>query len=604
MAPEQIEGRPVDYRTDIFAFGCVLYEMIAGKPAFEGRSAQTVMAAILECDNRNFDELQAPPAMKEIVANCLRHDPEARWQTAHDIRMAIPLAARTELSDSRRPWQRAFPWIAAGVATGALALALALRPKPAQEELRTFTVLAPENTKVIYEAVISPDGRFLAMVADGTLWVRPLASLTAKRVGESTEASHPFWAPDSSAVGFFADGKLKRVAAGGGLPQTLAAAPSTGGGVWSEKGFIVYGPSNLGLYRIPAVGGAATQLTIVAPGQITHEAPMLLPNGRLMYSAWGTPDSAGLFAAEIPANGPVAHAERLLKGGEYSLWGCASFGEQDTCTLLFAHDRVYAQRFEFKPMRLRGSATEVRLAGQSSPVQTISVSKNGIAVITTPGNARTTVVALDRTGRTKRVIAEAADQNNLGLSPDGTEVAITRIGESLDIWLHNLERGSVRRLTSNPSADGVPVWNPDGTRVVFASWRDGHSNLYVKNAHGSAPETRLLASDSDKYPTDWSRDGRLLMYETVSAETGWDLWVLPTNAGANSAAPQAYVRTEWSDRDGDSPRTGGGWRTRRTRAAGPRFTSRAFRQESASGRSLTGAAASRFGGAMAGSCIS
>ena len=122
----------------------------------------------------------------------------------------------------------------------------------------------------------------------------------------------------------------------GGLPQTLAAAPSTGGGVWSEKGFIVYGPSNLGLYRIPAAGGAATQLTIVAPGQITHETPMLLPNGRLMYSAWGNPDSAGLFAAEIPANGPVAHAERLLKGGEYSLWGCASFGEQDTCTLLFA----------------------------------------------------------------------------------------------------------------------------------------------------------------------------------------------------------------------------------------------------------------------------
>jgi predicted Ser/Thr protein kinase len=548
MAPEQIEGRSLDHRTDIFAFGCVLYEMIAGKPAFEGRSAQTVMAAVLDCDNRNFDELQAPAAVKEIVVACLRRDPDARWQAAHDLRVALTLAAHTESSDSRRPWQRAFPLIAAGVAAGALALVLALRSKPAQEELRTFTVVAPEDTKLIDEAIISPDGRFLAMVADRRLWIRPLASVAVRPVGESTEAHGLFWAPDSSAVGFFADGKLKRVAAAGGPPETLAATPGDGG-AWSETGFIVYAPLNGGLYRVPAGGGPTTQLTALATGQLVHVMPNFLPDGRLMYSAGGTPDSSGVFVAEVPANGPVVNAQRLFKRGYDSL-GCVPSGERDTCTLLFVHDHVHAQSFQFKSMRLRGSATEVHVPGESLPASSINVSKNGIAVIRTPHASLSNVVAFDRTGHTQTVITETAGTFNLSLSPDGTELVFARGRESMDLWLRNLERGDVRRLTSHPADDAMPVWSPDGTRVAFASWRDDRSNLYVINAHGSTPETRLLGSDANKYPTDWSRDGRFLLYEAGSPETGQDLWVLHTDAGANVTASEPYLRTQWNEGQG------------------------------------------------------
>ena len=550
MAPEQVEGRPVDHRADIFAFGCVLYEMIAGKPAFQGQSPETVLSAVLDCDSRDFDELQPLLVVKEIVKGCLRRDPDARWQSAHDIRMALPLAAASGPAAALRTWPRVVPWVLVALCVVAAALAFALRPRaPRPEQMVALTVLAPEGTKSIREARISPDGRFIAMVADGRLWIRPLASATAKPVDESTEAQAPFWAPDSSAVGFFAEGKLKRVTVGSKVPQTLAPAPAGGGGAWSDAGFIVYAPGgDPSLYRIPAGGGPPSQLTTVAADQVTHHTPILLPNGRLMYGAYGTDAAEGVWVADIPAAGRVAHAHQLIKGS--IPLGCALSSERETCTLLFAKDRVYAQSFDLRTMQLRGNAIEVRVPGQSAPLYSMSVSRNGVAVIERPEDEATTVVALDRTGQVKKVIAPAAPHANLALSPDGTELAIARAGESLDLWLHHLVRGTVRRLTSDPAADGVPVWSPDRSRLAFASWRDGGSNLYVKEAHGSAPERRLLASNANKYPTDWSHDGRYLMYETLSTETGWDLWFIRTDTAFNGAAPEAYLQTEWNEHEG------------------------------------------------------
>jgi WD40 repeat protein len=551
MAPEQIEGRPLDHRVDLFAFGCVLYEMIAGKPAFQGRSPQTIMAAVLDCDNRQFDELKAPAAFRQIVTGCLRRDPEARWQSAHDIRMALPLASPSEPAPVGPAWRRVLLWIATGLCAALAALAFVLWPRVQRpEQMRVLTILAPGDTKSIETARISPDGRFLAIVADGRLWIRPLASLAAQAVEESTEARMPFWAPNSSAVGFFAEGKLKRVSVGSTVPQTLTPAPEGNGGAWSEAGFIVYAPSGTSsLYRIPESGGPATPLTDVAANQVSHRNPTLLPSGWLMYGAYGNGEGAGVWVAQMPQKGLVTRAEQLLKG-PYDVLGCAPSSEPEVCKLLFTRDRVYAQPFDFRSKRLRGSAIEVRAPGQSSTAHSISVSRNGIAVIERSEDADTAVIVLDRTGRTQKVVAPAAPQINIALSPDGTELAIARFGESLDLWLHDIRRGTVRRLTSNPAADGVPVWSPDGSRLAFASWRDGGSNLYLKEAHGSAPETRLLASNAHKYPTDWSRDGRYLMYEASTKETSWDLWVLRTDAAANGAAPEGYLRTEWNEQDG------------------------------------------------------
>ncbi len=213
--------------------------------------------------------------------------------------------------------------------------------------------------------------------------------------------------------------------------------------------------------------------------------------------------------------------------------------------------QVYAQPFEFKRTQLRGTATEVRIPGLSSPVSSLSVSRNRVAVFELLGADFSTVVAIDRSGRIKNVIAPLGPYANLALSPEGNELVIAQGTEALDLWLHNLRRGTVSRLTSHPAADGVPVWSPDASQVAFASWRDGgDSNLYVKRVHGSAPETRLLASHGNKYPTDWSRDGGYLMYQEAAVGTGWDLWVLRTDRLANGTAPQVYLKTDWNEQDG------------------------------------------------------
>jgi tRNA A-37 threonylcarbamoyl transferase component Bud32 len=556
MAPEQIEGGPLDHRTDIFAFGCVLYEMIAGKLAFKGGSPHSVMQAVLDCDNRDFQELQAPEAVKAIVSGCLRRDPDARWQTAHDIRMALSSLGTSEAAPSGRAWGRVVPWIAAALFATAAMLWFALRPRVAPpEEMRVLTVVAPEGTKSIQTARISPDGRFLAIVADNRLWIRPLNSPVARPVEESFEAHRLFWAPDSSAVGFFAEGKLKRVAAAGGVPETLAPAPDGWSGAWSGAGFIIYAPSNSGLYQVPANGGPATQLTALVSNQISHDQPILLPNGRLMYEAVGSPEGAGVWVADLPAHGLVTGAERLLKN--CYLVGCAPSNERGTCTLLFLRDHLYAQPFDFERTRLRASPTDVRMPGESMPASVneelryhFNVSNNGIAVIAHHSwDEDSAIVALDSTGRTKSVIAPPAQQSTFALSPDGTELAITRRGESWDLWVQNIKGGTVGRLTSNPP-NGGPVWSPDGSRLAFGSWRDGHSNLYVKEAHGSAPETRLPAVGADKSLTDWSHDGRYLMYQTSSAETGLDLWFTRVDSGANAAASEAYLRTGWNEYGG------------------------------------------------------
>jgi predicted Ser/Thr protein kinase len=554
MAPEQIEGRPLDHRADLFAFGCVLYEMIAGKPAFKGGSPHSVMAAVLDCDNRNFQELQAPEAVKAIVSGCLRRDPDARWQAAHDVRMALSSLGTTQATSGGRAWGRVVPWMAAALCAAA-ALWFALRPRTRQpEEMRVLTVAEPEGTKSIQTARISPDGRFLAIVADNRLWIRPLNSPVARPVEESFEAHRMFWAPDSSAVGFFAEGKLKTVAVAGGVPQTLAPAPDGWSGAWSEAGFIIYAPSNSGLYQVPANGGPATQLTALVSNQISHDQPILLPNGRLMYEAIGSPEGAGVWVADLPAHGLVTGAERLLKG--CYLVGCAPSNERGTCTLLFVRDHLYAQPFDFERLRLRASPTDVRMPGQSIPASVneelryhFNVSNNGIAVIAHSWDEDSAIVALDSTGRTKSVIAPPAQQGTFALSPDGTELAITRRGESYDLWLQSIKGGTVRRLTSNPPNGGA-VWSPDGSRLAFVSWRDGVSNLYVKEAHGSEPETRLPAVGENKGLTDWSHDGRYLMYETSSAETGRDLWFTRVDSGANAAASEPYLRTGWNEYDG------------------------------------------------------
>ncbi len=555
MSPEQIEGRQVDPRTDIFSFGSVLYELINGEPAFKGASPHSAMVAVLTCDARNFEELRAPAPVRGVVAGCLHRDPDARWQSAHDVRMALSLvsgayAPKVEVARGRSLllWLSAAAVILIACVCGLL---LWSRTRRAIEEPRAFSVLAPGNTTVISTAKISPDGRYLAIVADNRLWIRPVVSLAAKPVENSLGTRLPFWAPDSSAVGFFADGKLKRTSVQGGVPQTLAEAPEGEGGAWSSTGLIAFAPTGVSpLYRVPAAGGRATRLTVLAPGQLGHSQPVFLPDGQLMYLAAGTPDASGIYFAQLTTEASIAAPQLLLRDVDIEIIDCAQTTDKNTCLMLFRRGRVFAQPFDLRRMQFVGMPSELYLPGESTPVQSLSVSENGIAVLESTTWDVNTVLKLDRAGRTEATVSPVESHINLALAPNGTELMITRAGESLDLWLYDLARGGMARFTSHPAADGVPVWHADGSRVAFATWRDGASNIYVKDVHRSTSERPLLSSPINKYPTDWSADGRYLMYQTVSSDTGWDLWLLPTGPDGSTGNPEVYLRTEWSERDG------------------------------------------------------
>jgi eukaryotic-like serine/threonine-protein kinase len=556
MAPEQIEGKPVDETSDIFAFGCVFYEMLTGKRAFDGRSWQEITAAVLACDERTFDELRNVwgPALQHIVRACLRTSRSDRWKAARDIRLALAAFDAAPVAAHPRSRTQLFVWIAIGLLVFGLSLCTYVlwQSRPQELDIGVFSVAPPENTTAIDTAAISPDGKFLALVAGTQLWIRPLDSALARAVASSTEAQTPFWAPDSSAVGFFSEGKLKRVAPQGGSPITLAEAPSGGGGAWSSDQFIIFAPSdNSRLYRVPAMGGQVARITELSAGQITHFAPRFLPNGRLLYSVWGSPEADGLYIAEIARDGTALSPRRLLRNGY--VFDYVQTPDKDIYVLLVGAENTFAQRFRLPDSRFLGSPHPIVVPGQNAEsrrIQSVSVSKNNIAVMNSRGPMASNVLWIDRAGEVKRILAPAGDNLNLALSPNQTRLIIARTQDSLDLWLHDVKRGTVSRFTSNPAADGVPFWSPDGSTIVFASWRDGSSNLYIKLANGSQPERLLFGSNTTKYPSDWSPDGRYIMFESSSLDTASDLWVLPTTPEGRAGQPEVYLNSEFAERDG------------------------------------------------------
>jgi Tol biopolymer transport system component len=556
MAPEQIEGRSVDERVDIFAFGCVLYELLTGKRTFEGRTSSEVMSAIRSCDERTYDELLkvAHPAVHRVISVCLRSSPEARWRTAQDVRFALGAIADAGAPAATRSRSGLLAWIASSLLLiGLLICSYFLWQRhPESGERQVFSLAPPEGTADIEAAVISPDGKFVAMLAGARLWIRALGSASARPVDGSADARTPFWAPDSSAVGFFAEGKLKRVAAQGGPPITIAAAPDSQGGTWSSDQYIIFSPYSRGrLYRVPASGGEVTRVTELSAGQIGHNSPLLLPNGQLLYTAYGSPGAAGFYVAEIARSG-AAISPRLLVSNSRAI-GYAQTSEKDECVLFFEEEALFAQRFHLSSARFAGSRHQVVVPGQGpqgGQVRAVSLSMNNVAVMNSKGPELSSVLSLDRAGQVKRIISPVALYNNLGLSPDDKSMMVTRRIDSLDLWLHDLTRGTVLRFTSDPAADGVPVWSPDGSTVVFTSWRGGGSNLYIKPANGARPERLLLGSDAEKYPSDWSSDGHYIMYASTTLETASDLWILPMSPDGRAGQPKVYLNSEFIERDG------------------------------------------------------
>jgi serine/threonine protein kinase/Tol biopolymer transport system component len=549
LAPEQIEGKQPDTRTDLFAFGVVLYEMLTGRKAFEGKSRAVLMAAIMTAEPDPLLTAQplAPPALDHVLKRCLAKDPDDRWQTAHDLLIQLRwlagsgavTSAAASAKDRRRRWLMRAALGAAVVAAAALIAPIAtyVRGSGDREPFQFRTPVVGLNNADIS---ISPDGRMLAFMArpnaqqPSSLFVRPVGSLDSRRLAGTDDATQPFWSPDSRYIGFTAGGKLKKVEAVGGPPQDIADAPGFSGGAWNQAGTVVFGTPK-GLFSVSAEGGKPAALTTVEKTESGHFWPRFLPDGRhyiyLVWSAEAT--NRALFVAALDSKDRT----RLMAAETNAAYAAPGY-------LLFHREAtVFAQPFDAKKLAFTGDA--VQIAGgvgydPSSGRGNFDVSQNdrllyfqgdvgGNAPI---GRGQTGVnMQLGWLGRTGQLLAGAGDaaaQGDFDVSPDGKLIAVTRQeGTGADIWVIDWQRaGNATRLTLDPGDDVGPVWSPDGTRVAFTSYRKGNADIYVKNANGVGPDTPLLESTTNEIVKAWSRDGRYIAY--LSGQDNFlDIYVLP-----------------------------------------------------------------------------
>jgi Tol biopolymer transport system component len=548
MSPEQARGREADSRSDIFAFGCVLYEMLTGRAPFEGETVSEVFAGILKGEpDWNRLPTETPENIRGLLRRCLRKEPRLRLQHIGDARLEIE--EQSPVAPQLLPRRRERAWITALVVVAVLAVAMGIRefrgvPPAAEMRLEITTPPTADPASI----AISPDGQKIVFVAtsegQSKLWLRPLDSVSGRVLGGTDGASFPFWSPDSQSVGFFAKGKLKRVDVDRGAVQILADAPEGRGGAWNRDGTIIFSPdSNRSpLFRISATGGAALPVTRMETTKETnHRFPHFLPDGHhFLYYVQGTPESHGVYAGDLDGSG----ARRLLdveSAPVYESSGHLLFVRQNT---------LFAQGFDVAHLELKGNPFSV--AESIAPVYTaqgsaaVSASAMGPIIYRTASAAgRRQLLWFDRSGKEIGKAGDATNASSVSVSRDSRRVALAQlINNNYDIWLLDLGRNVLSRFTSDAAVDAGPTWSPDDRRIAFRSNRNGAYDLYTKPAIGAGNEDLLLASGQDKQALDWSPDGRFLLYQNLDPKTGLDVWALPMEGDRK---PFPVVRTNFDE---------------------------------------------------------
>ena len=581
MAPEQLEGKDADARTDVFAFGTLLYEMATGRKAFNGDSQASIIASILTAhppaistSRQGHSANGLPKSLDYLAERCLAKNPDERWQTARDLKAAIDWLAnghdpgRTEIV-RRRPRRTIaiVGWSAIGLAAMALLGVLGanvLRPKPSAEITR-FVVEFPAGTTVAgaraeTRIAVSPDGRHLAIIAttEGTerLWVHSFDSLKPRLLAGTEGASSPFWSPDSRFIGFFAagEGRLKKVELTGGPTRVICAGSVSGLSSWLPDGTILFSEFRKGLYRVSADGGAPTQITRVDPkrGELNHYWPSVLPNGQqFLYTAtWLGED--GRRATPIIYVGSLDSRETKEIARLNSRVVYAPSGH-----LLYVHEgALLAQKFDLDDLRTTGEP--VRIADDLDYYR--STGAAGFSVSDTKLVYRGAAGPLDlmwfgRRGEPLERLWTDQRFGNLRISPDGEQTAVEVVDPhrgTSDLWMYHFKRAVNNRFTSDVNDETLPVWSADGQRIIFGSDRgtgkDASSDFFTKSADGMGPEDVLFVQTGFQAPDDWSRDGRWLSYTDDNRQTGNDVWVLSL-AGDRKARPLLNTAFgEWGSR--------------------------------------------------------
>jgi serine/threonine protein kinase len=572
MSPEQAKGKAVDKRADIWAFGCILYECLSGKRAFEGETVTETLAAILKGE----PDLQAlpaatPPNIRFVLRRCLEKEMSRRFHHAADVRIEIEEAR--DISEATVSKKQPLLWVAWSVA-GTLFLSLAIialvnfrgKPPSAASPIR-FEILPHVKLDWGDPFAISPDGRSLAFSAicpDNVvrLWVRDLDSLEARSLPGTESKSNTippfFWSPDSRFIAFDAGGKLKKIDITGGPAQTICdLSVIAAGGSWSRNGVIIF-RTGQGLKQVSAAGGIASPLS--KPDPVRHLGgqwyPAFLGDGRhfLYWQESDKPETTGEYIGSLDLRPEEQGSKQLVATAFPTIY--VSSQDSYPGQILFLRDQaLMAQQFDDKRLELVGEPIPVaERVGSFGNFGFFSASTNGVLVYQNGGALQTTqAMWYDRQGKGLGAAGEAGLILGLALSPDSSRAAISldrlgvRLSPACDISLLDSARGANTRFTFGQGSSVQPVWAPDGRNIVFSSNRDGIYNLYQKAASGAKDAELLLKSSDPKYPTSWSSDGRFLLYTAVDPKTKDDLWVLPLEGDRK---PMPFLRTEFNELDG------------------------------------------------------
>jgi Tol biopolymer transport system component/tRNA A-37 threonylcarbamoyl transferase component Bud32 len=549
MSPEQARGKAVDKRTDIWAFGCVLYEMLTGRQALEGEDVTEILAAVVKTEpDWNRMPPSTPAKIRDLLRRCLQKDKILRMQAAGDIRIEIvealtapPTTVATTAAPATRGWRERIAWPAVAGVLGLIAIALAtvlvLRaPKPPQPMRLSAEVGADANlyTDSGTSAILSPDGMRLALIASGAdqkqrIYVRPLDQLQATALSGTENARNPFFSPDGQWIGFFADGKLKKISTQGGAAVTLCDAPSDLGGSWGDDGTIVFTPDQrVTLSKVSSAGGMPQPLTTLdkQAGELTQRWPQVLPGGR-----------AVLFTSDAQLNNyedadiivySMASGQRktLQHGGFYARYLPSGH-------VVYIHEgTMYAVPFDLKRLEVTGQPVPILEGVDASSVRgsaqfSFSDTGNLVYIAGRGVGQNVSIYWMDREGKFTPLRETPGFYYNPAFSPDGKLLALEiSDGKRSDIWVYEWQADTLTRLTFAGESNRFPVWTPDGQRIIFTSQDKGIENLWWIRADGAGDAQRLTESKSAQRTGSRRPDGKVLAFMQLNPDTSWDIMTL------------------------------------------------------------------------------
>jgi Tol biopolymer transport system component/predicted Ser/Thr protein kinase len=569
MAPEQLEGKTADARTDIFALGAVLYEMASGRRAFMADTQASLIGAIMHEEPQPVSAIQpmTPPAFDRVIQSCFAKAPDDRWQTAHDVKLQLQWIAEggsvvglPAPVTARRKSRERLAWIAFAVAMLATVLFAVgfVRRAPRPRFQTRFEIAPPPELATVGSPRISPDGRNLVFrgvdaIGNAQLWLRPMDSVEVRPIAGTEgakEDARPMWSPDSRYVAFFVGDKLKKVPVAGGPAQTICDADGADGS-WSAGGEILYdGEGNAPLMRVPASGGIAKPEVSLEDleGVGSLGWPEFLPDGeRFLYLA-GTSDDENSVMIQALDSGEARALTTSDSRVQYVEPGYLVY---------VLNGMLVAHPFDADAGTLTGDPVPLAdsIGVSAVGLADFSASQEGSLAYRGGQTGARQLLWRDRAGRELGRVGEFAGYMNSSISPDGKRVVVDvpgADGSNVDLWVHDLDRGVASRFTFDEGYDIVPIWSPDGSRIVFSSSRgEGGDALYWKDASGAGTAELLLARQEDIYAGDWTNDGSVLAYGTRSADTSWDIWALPMDG---SGEPFPVLQTEFAEvRPGFSP---------------------------------------------------